>query len=71
MTLTEIYTHICWNEASYSLIEDKLIDIQNECPIAWRDANLDVVLQAIAIGKLNAREMRRSIKIQARDILED
>jgi hypothetical protein len=53
------------------MIEDKLIDIQNECPIAWRDANLDVVLQAVAIGKLNAREVRRSIKLQARDILED
>jgi hypothetical protein len=71
MTLTELYQHICWNEANYSMIEDKLIDIQNECPIAWRDANLDVVLHAVAIGKLNAREVRRSIKLQARDILED
>jgi hypothetical protein len=71
MRLIDIYDHVCWNEANYSIIEDKLIDVQNEYPIAWRDANLDCVLQAIAIGKINAKETRRSIKRQATQILED
>lgn len=71
MTILDIYDQICWHEASNSMLEDMLIDIQHESPIAWRDLNLDRVLQAVAIAKLNARETRRSMREDAIKVLED
>jgi hypothetical protein len=72
MRLIDIYDHVCWNESTYSIIEDKLLDIETDCPTVWKEIkSLEMILQAVAIGKINARETRRSIKRQATQILED
>jgi hypothetical protein len=71
MTILDIYDAVCWHEASNSMLEDILINLQHEAPIAWRDMNMDRVLQAVAIAKLNARETRRSMREDAIKLLED
>ena len=72
MTTLELYNAICWHDANYSLIEDRLIDLQHEYPQAWKEIpSLDTILNAVAIGKLNARETRRGMRLDATRLLED
>ena len=67
MTILDYYDAICWHESSYSIIEDALRIIATGYP----DTPLTEVMKAVAIAKLNARETRRSMRLDATRLLED
>lgn len=72
MTIKEIYDYVTWSQANYSRIEDLLLATAIDYPGEWsKIEELEVILKSVQVGKLNSKNTKTDMRLQAKQMMED